>query len=286
MVVLILKGSELFHTHGYHIAETRLASDAPTFWHAHDFFELFFVTDGCVLHLLNGAEQPLFEGTLCMVRPGDEHCFQRTGAGEAAFVNLAFHPDAFEAARRVYKICAGELPDTRRVTIPPTLRRALAARVQLLSDAAASSSQLPAGGLLMGVLLDALCYLAGFAGSGPEAPLWLTRAMEEMRAPENARVGIPRLVAFSDRSQETLCRAMKRFFGITPSEYVNALRLSEAARLLRNTGMRVLDIQLECGFESASHFNERFRREFGLPPSKYRQQNRAAINPREYQVKG
>jgi AraC family cel operon transcriptional repressor len=131
----------------------------------------------------------------------------------------------------------------------------------------------------MGILLDALCYLTGFTGSGVEAPSWLTQAMEAMYAPENARAGIARMVALSSRSQETLCRAMKRFAGITPSEYVNALRLSEAAKLLRNTGMRILDIQLECGFECTSHFNERFRREFGLSPSKYRQQNRAAINP-------
>jgi AraC family cel operon transcriptional repressor len=276
----ILKGRELFNAYGYHIAQTRLTSDAPTFWHSHDFFELFFVTAGRALHISNGAEQPLSEGALCLVRPEDDHFFRRIGAGEVAFTNLAFHPDAFEAASRIYKACAGDLPDSRRVTVPPALRRALTARIQLLSDAAASSSQLPAGGLLMGVLVDALCYFAGFAGSGPEAPPWLTRAMEQMRAPENARVGIARMVALSGRSQETLCRALKRFHGVTPSEYVNSLRLLEAARLLRNTDMRVLDIQLECGFECASHFNERFRREFGLPPSAYRRQNRTAVDPR------
>ncbi len=276
----ILKGCELFNAHGYHVAETRLSTDAPTFWHAHDFFELFLVTAGRVQHLTNGAEQPLSEGTMWLVRPEDTHCFRRIGAGETAFINLAFHPDAYGAACRMFETCGGELPDVRMGTVPPALRRALEARIQFLSDAAASPSRLPAGGLLMGVLLDALCYLAGFAGSGTEAPLWLTRAMDQMRAPDNARSGIKRMVALSGRSQETLCRAMKRFTGVTPSEYVNAIRLSEAAKLLRNTGMRVLDIQLECGFECTSHFNERFRRAFGQSPSKYRQQNRTAVDPR------
>ena len=275
----ILKGCELFNAHGYHIAETRLTSDAPTFLHAHDFFELFIVMAGRVLHTVNGEEQPLCEGALCLVRPQDEHCFRRIGAGETAFTNLAFHTNAYEAACQVYKSYAGELLDARRVTVPPSLRRPLSARIALLSAAATSSSQLPAGGLLIGLLLDVLCYLAGFAYSGPEAPPWLKQAMEAMYTPENARAGITRMVALSLRSQETLCRAMKRFSGVTPSEYVNALRLSEAAKLLRNTDMRILDIQLECGFECTSHFNERFRREFGLSPSKYRQQNRAAINP-------
>ncbi len=283
MHVRILKGCELFNAYGYHVAETRLTADAPTFQHAHDFFELFFVSSGRVLHMTNGEEQALGEGTLCLVHPEDVHFFKRSGPGEAAFLNLAFHPDPYDSACRVYKNSAEGPGGVRRVTVPPALRRSFETRIQFLSDAAASSSALPAGGLLMGVLLDALCYLEGFGSSGAEAPLWLTRAMEAMRGPDNAQAGIPRMVALSGRSQETLCRAMKRFAGVTPSEYVNALRLSTAARLLRNTDMRVLDIQLDCGFDSASHFNQRFRREFGLSPSRYRRQNRAAIDPRECQ---
>jgi AraC family cel operon transcriptional repressor len=280
MPMRLLKGCELFNAYGYHVAETRLTTDAPTFQHAHDFYELFIVSSGRVLHMANGEEQALNEGTLCLVSPEDVHCFRKSGAGEAAFINLAFHPDAYEAACRVFRTFTKEPGRARRVTVPPALRRAFEARVEFLLDAAASSSLLPAGALLMGVLLDALSYLEGFTCSGPEAPLWLTRAMEAMRAPLNAQAGIPRMLQLSGRSQETLCRAMKRFAGVTPSEYVNALRLSIAARLLRSTDRRVLDIQLDCGFDSASHFNQRFKREFGLSPSRYRRQNRAAIDPR------
>ncbi len=275
----LLKGCELFNAHGYHIAETRLTSDAPTFRHAHDFCELFVVTSGQVLHMPGAQEQPLSEGALCLVRPEDEHCFRRLAARDAAFTNLAFHPDAYHEAARIFAAHAGDPGFIPMVTLPPALRLSLQARIQHLSDAAATSSSLPAGALLVGIILDALCYLSGLGQPGPEGPLWLRRAMEAMREGQNAQAGIARLVALSGKSQEYLTRTMKRFYNTTPSRYVNALRLSEAARYLRNTGMGVLAIQLECGFESASYFNERFRREFGMSPTKYRQQNRAAVNP-------
>lgn len=276
----LLRGSELFNGFAFHVAETRLTSDAPTFRHAHDFYELFLVTSGRLMHMPGAQEQPLSQGALCLVRPEDEHCFRRLGGRDAAFTNLAFHPELYEQALKIYQGCAGEPDFARAVTAPPALCRALEARVRLLSDAAAASSALPAKALMMGVLLDALCYLNGLGRSDPEEPPWLRRAMEAMREPSNAQAGIARLVALSGKSQEHLGRTMKRFCGVTPSEYVNALRLSQAARLLRNTDMGVLGVQLECGFESASHFNQRFRREFGMSPSKYRRQNHAAIDPK------
>jgi AraC family cel operon transcriptional repressor len=274
-----LRGSELFNAYGFHIAETRLASDAPTFRHAHDFYELFLETSGQVLHMPGAQEQPLSEGALCLVRPEDEHCFRRLAARDAAFTNLAFHLDAYNEAVRIYAARAGEPDCIPVVTLSPALRLSLQARIQYLSDAAAASSVLPAGVLLVGIILDALCYLSGAGRPGPEGPLWLRRAMEAMHDAQNAQAGIARLVALSGKSQEYLSRTMRRFYNTTPSRYVNALRLSEAARFLRNTNLGVLTIQLECGFESASYFNESFRREFGMSPTKYRQQNRAAISP-------
>lgn len=275
----VLKGEELLNAYGFHVAETRLTSDASTFRHAHDFYELFLVTSGQLMHMSGSSEHPLSEGALCLVLPEDEHCFRRLGAKDAAFINLAFHSNLYGQARQIFASFSDGADCARAVTIPPPLLHALKMRIQFLSGTVVASSTLPTSALMMGLLLDAICYLSGFGRSGPESPLWLRRAMDAMHDEQNAQLGISRLVSLSGKSQEYLTRTMKRYYGMTPSEYVNALRLSEAARLLRNTNRSVLDIQLECGFESSSHFNQRFKREFGMSPSKYRQQNLVAIDP-------
>jgi AraC-like DNA-binding protein len=47
------------------------------------------------------------------------------------------------------------------------------------------------------------------------------------------------------------------------------------ARLLETTDDTVLQVALKAGYESEAAFNRAFRREFDLPPARYRTQRRS-----------
>ena len=68
--------------------------------------------------------------------------------------------------------------------------------------------------------------------------------------------------------------ALSRFFhertGKTFSLYVAGMRVGGACRLLADGRLRISQIGLECGFESASGFNRTFRKITGMTPSDYR----------------
>ena len=59
--------------------------------------------------------------------------------------------------------------------------------------------------------------------------------------------------------------------GIQFSEYIRRRRLSCAAHDLRNTMMRVTDIAVKYGYESADAFAAAFKKMHGTPPSKARE---------------
>lgn len=66
---------------------------------------------------------------------------------------------------------------------------------------------------------------------------------------------------------------MKRFkqvAGMTLVAYLNHVRLSNAARLLRETGRSIADIANTVGFSDQSYFDRRFKRAFGRPPKEFR----------------
>ena len=65
-------------------------------------------------------------------------------------------------------------------------------------------------------------------------------------------------------------RLFKELTGIPPAEYIRKLRLSEAAKRLKNGKRRITDIAMTLGFESIDGFTRSFFREFGMTPSKYR----------------
>jgi AraC family transcriptional regulator len=48
--------------------------------------------------------------------------------------------------------------------------------------------------------------------------------------------------------------------------------MDEARRRLRETKPSVVEIALDVGYASPSHFAQRFRRETGLAPGNYRRQ--------------
>lgn len=65
-------------------------------------------------------------------------------------------------------------------------------------------------------------------------------------------------------------RKFKRVTGIGYKEYLNHVRLKEAARLLLETDLSVTGIALACGFSDGNYFGDLFKKEKGISPRMYR----------------
>jgi len=72
-------------------------------------------------------------------------------------------------------------------------------------------------------------------------------------------------------SKYHLCRKFKEATGQTVVAFLNEKRLTSARAMLVVSNQSVLDISAQTGFESANHFNELFKKKYGLTPYKYRQ---------------
>lgn len=69
------------------------------------------------------------------------------------------------------------------------------------------------------------------------------------------------------------CRTFKKATGRTFVEFLNHIRLSEAAKQLLTTDKSISDIALDTGFSSISYFNKIFKKNYGYPPYLYRKEN-------------
>lgn len=76
-----------------------------------------------------------------------------------------------------------------------------------------------------------------------------------------------------------LHRLFTAVFGHSIKTYVRKRRLSEAAVLLRTTDRGVLEIALDCQFESQAAFTRAFHALFGAPPARYRRATSRAWYP-------
>lgn len=64
-------------------------------------------------------------------------------------------------------------------------------------------------------------------------------------------------------------RIFKELTGKTPFEVIRAIRLTNAAELLRDSERKVVDVALNNGFDSHDGFTKAFSRQFEITPQKY-----------------
>lgn len=72
-------------------------------------------------------------------------------------------------------------------------------------------------------------------------------------------------------SPNYLCSVFKKEVGCNLMKFINDYRLNQAAKLLRETEMKVNKVAEAVGFPNPSYFSQRFRDYFGESPDNYRQ---------------
>lgn len=78
------------------------------------------------------------------------------------------------------------------------------------------------------------------------------------------------MVAMSGLPERAFAHRFGKATGLTPLDYVHALRLEEAKRVLELGAASVEAIALLVGYEDATFFGRLFRRRVGMTPARYR----------------
>lgn len=99
------------------------------------------------------------------------------------------------------------------------------------------------------------------------------RALGYIKENFTKEISLSSVAEQSGVTPEHLSRAIKRRTGIGFNAYINALRLEKAAFMLRNeNGVSVSDIAFACGFNDSNYFSFRFKRTYGVAPSRMKYQ--------------
>jgi AraC-like DNA-binding protein len=91
-----------------------------------------------------------------------------------------------------------------------------------------------------------------------------------MRVRYDERLYVPDLAAEAFFSPFHFSRIFRRETGVAPGQYLTAIRLFEAKRLLLTTSLSVADIACRVGYQGVGTFTTRFTKLVSVPPSHYR----------------
>jgi AraC family transcriptional regulator len=90
--------------------------------------------------------------------------------------------------------------------------------------------------------------------------------LEQIEAALDARLTVETLAHGVGLSPAHFARAFKESLGRPPHQYLLALRLERARRLLETTNASLSEIAQRAGFADQAHFTRLFKRAFGVTP--------------------
>ena len=89
-------------------------------------------------------------------------------------------------------------------------------------------------------------------------------------------ITLAEIAASASVSKSECNRCFRKYFGVTPFQFLNEHRIEHASQLLLTTSDPVKNISLSCGFEDAGYFIRLFKKTKGVTPTAFRK-NRPVI---------
>ncbi len=237
--------------------------------HTHDFYEIFYVVKGRAMHFVNGVAECLLTGTAQLLRPTDYHEYSFINRYDMELISIGIEVEVMEEIFRYLeisseKVCEGELP--LKVTYAARKAEDVLNRLMILQKIEVSDKRrVYAKTLIVQLLLDMLDSNEG----NIRLPHWMENLIGEMAKRENFCTGLSRMLELSHVSQNHLNREMKKYLGLTPTEFINSKRIDYASQLLLENKYSITEISGLCGFEATSNFYENFRKIYNCSPKEF-----------------
>lgn len=268
-----------------HFAFFSFVEQISTREHRHDFFEIFLITRGSINHHINNTTVLLDGGSLVFIRPDDVHFYQPDGDQNCELINLAFLRETFSdlsgylgLREKEASLVKSALPPMVKLTAPETAQ--ISTRMKdwgrlIYHDGERSRLTLRA---LLAQLISTF-FIVRVEDYPEDTPWWLVNLCQQMRQKTHVVEGREALIRLASRSPEHIGRVFKMYLGVTPSQFINNLRLDYASDLLLHTDQTVTDICFDVGFENLSYFYRLFKARWDCSPQQFRRANRRTVIP-------
>lgn len=262
----------------------RIPEWIPSFpLHWHDDFELIYCAEGRVRVTVWDKVYTLRKKDLVVILPHAVHSIEQDGTQEGDYFNILFHPSLFQGSENdlcyekyVLPFLRGErtmdcfypVESCFNQTISPCILSILEHRKESYSthelmiksdlyrllyfiNRQSAAAAIDAGSLQFsyGRLKNALYYVQKFY---------------------DREIPIKEAANQCGFSESHFMKLFKELTGMSFNAYLVNYRLELAAKQLKETNLKVIDIMANCGFRNQSYFTRAFQKKYRMTPRAYR----------------
>ncbi len=250
--------------------------------HSHQFYEIFYILEGSIPHTLNGETRILHAGDMVFLNLEDVHCFHRTEGNTCKHRDIIMHTDFFDSISTFlgedFKTAYHNnlLPKVLSLSLEQMENYEHRITNAILTSSMNSEYRQASIRALCVSLLNHLVE-ERIRHNDAYYPMWFRELLGRFHMNEFLRVGLDDILEPFHFNKSYLCRRFRQYTGYTMTEYLNQLRLQQAAFQLQYTDNTILSVCNNVGFSSVSYFNKIFKQTYGVSPKAFRKSRDAGV---------
>lgn len=251
--------------------------------HIHEAIEILYIHAGGYTAYLDDEEYKLFAGDLLLIRSGTIHHMLSDAAKAHAYYVLKIHPELWRSLASPQTEDAYALALTlsrptskcrwKKDEIPQETKAGLD---MLIRDYKAETAyadvaiKLAVGAILLGLLRTDTAEVGVQVGKGREMDKIVYEAMGHIRRHYAEDLSAQTMASRFSLSYSYFSRNFKEIVGRSFKEYLNAVRINHAERMLLSGDKTISEIAAACGYNDAAYFIKVFREQKGCSPKAYK----------------
>ncbi len=233
--------------------------------HYHNFYEIYYMVDGCGTYFINDKIYDIVPGDLMIVPPNTIHSTDY-GNKEHERILLEFSESMLPKHVR------------QRMSDIPNLYRhpGIAGEIYLIikdiereynNQDDFSYDEI---GYLINHLMFTLLRNLSAVKVVHSRDAVISEVVAFIKENYQTNITLGRLAEMHFISPEHLSRTFKKETSFGFSEFITLVRLQKAEQMLKERGTRsVAEIAYSCGFNDSNYFSDKFRRTYGMSPLQY-----------------
>lgn len=240
--------------------------------HTHDFYEIFLVTKGKAIHVVNGITQLVTRGSFVFIRPEDMHYYDYFKTYDFEFMTLGIPisemENIFAYLNLSFDILLSPIEAPNTLLEGSTLIE-IEKKLEGIGKQKIGEERHSFFLAVMPWLTYKLYQYMSEDSHKLVVPSWFIQLIGKMGERDNYVLGLVRMLELANYSQEHLTRLFRKYLDLTPTEFINEKRMQYAVELLQLKQYDVLEICHMSGCNNLSHFYHLFKKTYGCSPKEY-----------------
>ena len=254
------------------ITKSKYDSDWHSTLHTHPFTELFYVVDGKGEFNIQGQRFPVKPNDFVIINPQVEHTELSSPDESLEYIVLGINGLSFSNLTPVseggHPFSFFNLRDEQK-----DILRYLNAMVQEATSQQ-MSYELVCHNLLEILLIKILRHqhFDLEVGKQSKATKDISFIKHYLETYYHESIQLEDLASMTHLSRFYISHSFKKEIGMSPMEYLIAIRIKESKILLRTTNYSISQVADIVGFTTPTYFSKQFRKSTGISPTDYREQ--------------